>query len=819
MSSCGAQSFTLTTGDTNSATWFDSNGNVVSYTSAFVTPVLSATTTYYVQDTVNQPVYNVGPVSNTAVSSTGANFNNNATLGLKFNVFKKAILESVLVYANGDGYRTIQYRDSIGGIISQKSVFIPNGSSRVTLNIDLIPGGPYLLRLKDTTNLYRNTRTTCCTFPFSDADGIVTITGNNATTAPYNYYYFYDWEVKEHACISLKTPVTVTVNPAVTASISSTNISCFGGSNGTVSVTAGGGVPGYNYNWGGGITSQNLNSLAAGTYSVTVSDVNSCSTTSSVAISEPTPINISVNTINPTCAQPNGSISLSASGGASGYSYLWGQGQTTPSISNVGAGSYSYTVTDNNSCSVISSTNINSPAVFVPHVTAEDLSCFGGSDGSAEISITNGTLPISYSWSNGSGTSSIVNVPAGNYTATVTDGTGCSTVISQTISEPAALNISITRSDALCNQNNGSAISIASGGTVGGYSYVWSNGETTHTISGLTPGNYVVTVTDSNSCTAVSTATISNISSLEINTTSTDVACFGVSNGNAAVTIISGTQPYSYLWSNGETSSFIDNLAAGDYFVTITDGNNCQQTDTVLLAEPTALAATITSSAVSCFGGTDGNATVGVSGGTPGYSYLWCTGNITATTSNLTTGNCSVTITDANGCVTNRTASITEPSEILFTTSVIDANAGMNNGSASVAVSGGVSPYSFDWSNGGDGTNLTAGPYSFTITDANGCLKTGNVIVDAVTGLENLKEELSFKVYPNPVSEELFIVVSALKDRTSVSLKNVLGQTLLNQLTSSATTSINLSVFAAGIYLLEVKQGEIKSVKQVVISR
>ncbi|HLP19377.1 MAG TPA: M4 family metallopeptidase, partial [Chitinophagales bacterium] len=191
-SNCGPQAFTLSTASANPVTWFDSAGNVVSAANPFTTPVLNNTTVYYVQDTQPQPIYKVGPLSN-AIGS-GSNYNSNQTRALRFRVFKKSKLVSVLVYAQGDGYRTVQHRDSLGGVITNKTIFIPNGSSRITLNLDLVPG-TYELGLRDTMNLYRNS--TGAVYPYNDANGIVSIYGNNAANSATYYYYFYDWEVKE----------------------------------------------------------------------------------------------------------------------------------------------------------------------------------------------------------------------------------------------------------------------------------------------------------------------------------------------------------------------------------------------------------------------------------------------------------------------------------------------------------------------------------------------------------------------------------------------------------------------------------------------
>ncbi len=1114
-SGCGASSFVLSVSDVNPVTWFDNNGNAISGSNPFTTPVLNNTTLYYVQDTQPQPIYNVGPANNSF--ATGSYFNNNSTLGLKFNVYKKSILVSVLVYASGSGYRTIQYRDSVGGVIAERRLNIPNGQSRVTLNIDLEPGSSYILGVRDTANFFRNNSTSVNPFPFTDANGMVQIYGNNTTTAPNNYYYYYDWEVKEQDCISERVPVTVTIHPALAAAASSTPVSCNGGSNGSVTVTPSGGTPSFSYswnnsgntasisnvasgtytvtitdahscsatssvtvtqpaplspsatitnvlcygenngainlnvtggttsysfNWGGGITSQNRTSLTAGTYSVTVTDANLCTVTSSANVSEPpsliatpsvtnvscnggnngainlnvtggttsysfnwgggitsqnrtsltsgnysatitdanlctttssaiisepdsievlptvtnidcyggntgaillsvtggappytfnwggsitsqnrsslvagiytvtvtdanlctlvtsatiteqTAINLSANTVHTTCGLSNGNVSVNPSGGNPGYSYLWNNGETTPSLSNISAGNYFVTVTDNTNCSTITSVLVSSSSALNVSASTVDVNCYGGSDGSASVLVNNGTFPIAYIWAGGETASSLLNVGAGTYNVTVTDANDCTASVLLNIYEPFELTFSITPIHADCNLNNGSATTNVSGGTAG-YMYLWSTNETSADIDNLAPGMYSVTVSDSHNCTAESFVSIINASSLVAEAVTENVSCFGFTDGAASINIVSGTAPFTYLWSNGQTASSHTNLDAGVYLVTITDGSNCQSFDTIVIAQPAVISVFFTINNVSCFGanngsasvsatggtpnyvfywsnsqngtsianlnsgsysvtvndanncsselsftvaqpteiiisetisdiscfnGTDGTASLSVTGGEPLYSYEWCNGSNSATASNLTAGNCSVTVTDQAGCTVEKSITISEPSEIQFSVSVTDATAGMSNGSIDVSVSGGNAPYIIHWSNG-DGNNLTSGTYSFTITDANGCAKTGSAVVDELTGTGPTAKDFSFALYPNPTSDEIILILSEWKPQTVINLKNVLGQILLSKTIYSETTFIALADFASGVYFAEIIQQEKKSVREFVISR
>ena len=269
--------------------------------------------------------------------------------------------------------------------------------------------------------------------------------------------------------------------------------------------------------------------------------------------------------------------------------------------------------------------------------------------------------------------------------------------------------------------------------------YTWSNNMTGDniTVSPTTATTYTVTG-EIGTCTATATVTVSVTTPPTATVATTDVLCNGGSTGTATITAAGGAAPYTYYWTSGATTDTANNLNAGAYFVTVTDANNCTVTDTAIIAEPAALTASIAVTDVLCAGTATGTTTATVTGGTTPYTYSWSTNpaQTTATATNLEAGTHMVTVTDANGCTTTETAVIAEPATALaITTSATDALCfGAADGTASVTATGGTGAYTYNWSTTpaqttDNATGLTAGTYTVTVTDANGCSATETVII------------------------------------------------------------------------------------------
>src|SRR5690606_25433833 len=257
--------------------------------------------------------------------------------------------------------------------------------------------------------------------------------------------------------------------------------------------------------------------------------------------------------------------------------------------------------------------------------TQTDNICFGGTTAMASAVVSNGAAPISYLWSTGDTTPTIMGLAAGSYTVTVTDGLSRTATATATITEPDALASNAVVTDITCNGAGNGDISIApSGGTLP-YSYLWSTGDTGTTLSNLAAGTYSITITDVNNCSTTETFTITDPAVLVAsNGSQTNVSTYGGNDGSATVSVTGGTQPYTYLWSNGATTATASNLVAGTYTVTVTDTNGCTANTSFVIDQPIPLMIQSVSQVnVSCNGGNDGSAAVVVIGGNAPYTYLW----------------------------------------------------------------------------------------------------------------------------------------------------------------------------------------------------
>lgn len=534
--------------------------------------------------------------------------------------------------------------------------------------------------------------------------------------------------------------VEITLDPeGIWLMFTFTPVTCNGGSDGTAHVSVMTGVAPYTYIWNdpAGTTNADPVNLAAGQYTVTVTDVNGCSNYGPVTITEPTAIVVVSNTTNETCAgAADGSATVSASGGTPGYTYLWSDGQTTATANNLTAGSYSVTVTDANDCTSTATMMVgaDNPNITISN-TVTPVSCFGGSDGSIIINVTTGNGPFTYLWSNGETGTTITTLTAGDYTVTVAGDAGCTAESTISVSEPTELTGNVTGTNVtIIGGNDGTATVTASGGTPS-YTYLWSDGQTTATATNLVAGNYSVTITDANGCTATASITIEDPCPTIIATTShSNETCVGSMDGHVAVSTSGGAGLMTFLWSNGATTDVVNNLSVGTYTVTVTDENGCTATgsETIELSpEGIWVDINITNT---CFGGSNGAASAVVTTGVAPYTYAWSNGATTADIINLSAGDYTVTVTDVNGCEGIFTGTVGEEVQIVLTTSHSNETCvGSMDGHVAVSTSGGAGQMSFLWSSG-DTTdvvnNLSVGTYTVTVTDENGCTATGSETIE-----------------------------------------------------------------------------------------
>ncbi len=534
-------------------------------------------------------------------------------------------------------------------------------------------------------------------------------------------------------------PVTITQPNPLSASVSSSTMpNCYGGNNGSITVSATGGIPNYTYNWSPfGGSSPTATNLSAGTYTVYVTDANGCSQTAQATITQPALLTGTVSgTTSISCnGGNNGSGTVSGSGGTPGYTYLWSTGSSGSTAINLSAGTYTVTVTDAKGCTTPINVVITQPTILTAAISGStNVSCNAGSNGTATVTPSGGTGPYSYLWNSSPAqtTATAVNLPVGMYTATVTDSKGC-TVVSAGVSiiQPTPLTVSVSPS-ALISCNSSITISSSASGGTGNYSTLWNNGATTSSIT-VNTGTYIATITDDNGCTATNSVSVQAANSTLAATITQPANICNGSSITVNVNVTGGFGSNNYLWNTGATIASIP-VTAGNYCVTVTDGGGCLANACVTVNQNAPLSVSIATPGNVCPGAST-TVTANPLGGQAPYNYLWSNGQGTQSITQ-TAGTYSVTVTDAVGGSCTATASVTITQEPPLSASVSSTKVscfGSNNGSASVVVSGGMPAYAYSWapSGGSNATalNLVAGTYTVTVSDAIGCTLTANTIV------------------------------------------------------------------------------------------
>jgi len=375
---------------------------------------------------------------------------------------------------------------------------------------------------------------------------------------------------------------TVTANLCtLAASAVSSETSCYGANDGSVDVTTVGGAAPISYQWNSGDITEDIMGVEAGTYSLTIIDNNGCDTTFATIVSEPSAIELSINSNDPSCGDEDGiAIVTVLSGGTSPFSYSWTNGSTTSQADSLSAGIYSVQVTDGSGCSVSSNViinNWNGPSISL--TSSQEPSCIGDSDGEIDITTLGGTAPFTFLWSEGSTTEDVSGLISGTYDVTIQDASGCETTESFTVNDPSPIDLSNTNiTEASCGGVDG-AITVTVSGGAGNYNYQWdgaAGSATVDNVSGLTSGAYTLTVADANGCIATMTYSVNNVGAPVI---TEDLiiqpSCTGSGTGSIDVSVTGGSVPYVYSWDSGQVTEDISGLTPGDYQLTVTDGAGC----------------------------------------------------------------------------------------------------------------------------------------------------------------------------------------------------------------------------------------------------
>ncbi len=577
------------------------------------------------------------------------------------------------------------------------------------------------------------------TYAWSHDNTLTSDTANNLSIGTYTVTV-----TDDNGC-STSISGTVGEPSAVTASTTSTDASCSGATDGTATVTPGGGVGGYTYAWSSTPvqTTATATNLSNGSYTVTVTDANGCTTTATATINVPSPILMTYTTVPASClGATDGSATAMASGGAGGFSYVWNTtpAQNTATATGLGVGNHIVTVTDMDGCSDTFHIQVPQGSIVVtPSLTMTAVNCNGGTDGTAMVSAAGGTGPYNFVWDGGQNSNNITNLSAGTYYVTATDNIGCFGVDSIEVTEPLALTSTMTETNLSCYNNGTGAASIAVQGGTPTYNFNWDSGQMTATINNLQAGTYIVTVTDANNCTLLDTAILTEPDTLDLTMSSTQVSCNGAGDGTTTVVPTGGTMPYSYAWNTTpiQTTATATGLSGGLYTVTVTDFLGCSSIDTISVLERTDIVLTESNTPANCYGINNGTATVNAIGGAGNYSYAWNTTPVQtmATATNLLAGTYTVTVTDNDGCTDTISTTISEPDSITITITKTDISCfGANDGTASASAIGGVGGYTYAWNTTPVQTTasisgLGAGTYIVTVTDANNCTNTASITI------------------------------------------------------------------------------------------
>ncbi len=629
------------------------------------------------------------------------------------------------------------------------------------------------------------------------------------------------------------------------------------GNDGAAEIVVFGGAEPYTYQWSTGSTSAASTNLPSGNYEVTVTDNNGCTQLfDDIIVDDGGELSASVVDITGVgCGSSSGSITISPVTGTSPYDYAWtsSTGAVTGSITAIDGsyaisplpvGSYTVTITDVNGCVGF----LNNLPVEIAEEIVLDIDeiahpdCYSNGNGIITISAVVGQAPFQFIWSNGEvvsnsdGTEQLAGIVGGNYSVTVTDVNGCTGVSPViTVVEPAPLNVVVHEVQApVCFGESSGTILIDVAGGSGPYTYAWSNGYTTEDLTGVGAGNYMLTVTDANDCSSTSPVIIvANPTAIEVNLNSIEHnACFGENSGSINTGIFGGAPPYDIQWNNGSNNANLDYLTGGDYQVTIVDQAGCEFISPVYTVNEPEAAIEVELDEIidnECNGFDVGSINVSVQGGTAPYTYNWSNGTDTPNNENLTAGNYLLTITDDNNCkYISDIFYVSEPEVLEAITSTTPDMNETGNGTATVEVTGGTMPYTYQWDANTDNqttataTDLSAAIYSVTITDANGCMFVTSVAVSteynsAANEISNLKRlELS----PNPTRGEAQLLVELSEvEQIQVEVFDVSGkQVLMPQIYQARQllTIIDLNEEASGVYLVKVSVGlELKTLQLV----
>jgi hypothetical protein len=543
------------------------------------------------------------------------------------------------------------------------------------------------------------------------------------------------------------------------------NNSCFGGQNGSITINSD--TPGLNYEWSNGETGLTISNLVAGEYQVlATNDIGCESNMLSFTITDPLELVIDTSIINNlNCFEDStGLISLTVSGGTGTSSIIWTNGSTSFEINNLPANEYGFTINDENNCELNGSYIITQPdSISTDSLVIIDNDCFDEEFGSITAYVSGGTGVLDYLWSTTDTTNSIDNLPSGNYSLMVSDENNCIYILDTiNINQPEEITVTETIiNESIPGANDGNVFIKIAGG-VSPYNISWSTGETTDSISNLSPGTYNYTITDSNGCITLGNVFVSTGDcAIEVSTLISDISCFGETNGSVEFSISNSTEPFSISWQSGQSdTAFIDNLEAGVYNFTITDDAGCTfEVNEIEIYEPDSLQIIdIIITDASNNNSNDGSIQLNVIGGTQNYSFEWY---------------------NDKGVIISNTKSLNDQ---------------------------------------------FAGDYYLIVTDSNDCIISTEILtVDFLLDNKNVDLKEMVVTYPNPARELLRVKVLNNDKIENISIFNLTGQEkLMQKLDGKKQVDLDVSTLENGIYFIIIStdnESQINISKKIMVMR
>ena len=515
------------------------------------------------------------------------------------------------------------------------------------------------------------------------------------------------------------------------------SISCQGMNDGSLTVQVTSGVGPFSFEWSNGSTDSIAVGLVADTYLVTITNGDDCSEIYSFDLGEPELLVLSPDQEDVDChAASTGSATVEVTGGLTPYQYQWdaaANNQTMPTATMLSAGTYTVSVTDAHNCQQEQSFTITEPEALVTEMDSTINGCGAQPSGTATVTTQGGVTPYTYEWSTApvQMTATAENLTDGQYSVTVTDANGCTSVNSVEVLAPPMIDLTFVATDVECHGDTAGAIVATATGGTGTLVYSWQEEglPASDQVSDLAAGIYHLTVTDDLGCTATAIIPVSEPSAITVTSDVNAVACFGASTGAIDITAFGGTGNLSYLWSTGSQAEDLDQLAAGQYTLTVTDENGCQLIQDFSIAATTSINISFETEKVDCFGEQTGRIQTQVQGGSLPYSYAWSNGAVSPDQDQVFAGEYYLTITDAQGCQSIDSVKVEQPEMALQIDLEIDSVScfGLKNGRIDVITTGGTPPYSYSEDNTNyNGINsllgLETGLYDIFVKDSKGCL-------------------------------------------------------------------------------------------------